>query len=355
LNQSEINDVNINQYDTSTKQGLQQLLNTYGSIRAVSRETGIPKSTLQDRINKYDLKSPYQYHQQQTKGNVTFNNLNPVPESNDIEDLIQKTIALQCSIENLSTKQTNLSLNIEDNKPIAIGFFGDWHLGSKGTDHLQWKKDIDIISGLDGFYYWGMGDYVNAALNAHKGENYDELLQPSQQLSMANYGFEKTKKQALGLLRGCHPDRFQSETDTDIIEEFSKIAECANLWHGAEINLQVGDIEYKLRLRHKAPSESPINTTNAQRKQLETHGEADIVGLAHLHYPDIQQKPIMGRNDVVFVRSGTYKIIDEFGQKLNGYKGTYGLPVIVLYPKEKRFVPFIDFTTGIKFLMNERS
>ena len=63
----------------------------------------------------------------------------------------------------------------------------------------------------------------------------------------------------------------------------------------------------------------------------------------------------MGRNDVVFVRSGTYKIIDEFGQKLNGYKGTYGLPVIVLYPKEKRFVPFIDFTTGIKFLMNERS
>jgi hypothetical protein len=199
-----------------------------------------------------------------------------------------------------------------------------------------------------------MGDYVNLALEAHKGESFDEILNPTQQLQLANYGFNKTKKQAIGLLRGCHPDRLQQNTDTDIIEEFSKIADCANLYHGAEVTLNVGDIQYVLRVRHKAPGESPINTTAAQRKQIETHGEADIVALAHLHYPDVEQRMFQGK-DVAFVRSGTYKIFDEFGQKLNGYKGTYGIPIVICYPKEKRFIAIKDFDLGIKFLMNERS
>jgi hypothetical protein len=335
----------------STKEGLQQLLDKHKSIRAISRETGIPKSTLGDRIAKYGLKSQYT---QQTKGRVVFNDRNEIPDTFDIEDLINKTIALQCSFDNLSTKQTKLSLDIKDNKPIAIGFWGDWHLGAKGTDYLQWRKDIDIISHLDGFYYIGMGDYCNLALDSHKGESFDELLTPSQQIQLANYGFEKTKKQALGLTRGCHPDRLQQNTDTDIIEEFSKVADCANLYHGAEITLNVGDIQYTLRVRHKASGESPINTTAAQRKQIETFGEADIVALAHLHYPDVEQRILMG-NEVALVRSGTYKIFDEFGQKLNGYKGTYGIPMVILYPTEKRIVAFKDFDMGIKFLMNERS
>jgi len=337
--------------DTNSKNGLQQLLNKYGSIRAVSRETGVPKSTLQDRMTKYGLQSPYS---QQVKGNVIFNDRNPVPDLSDIEDLIDKTIALQCSLDNTQIKQTNLSLEIKDNKPIGIGFWSDWHLGSKGTDHLQWKKDVDTISGIDGFYYLGNGDYCNLSLGTHPGENYDELLQPEQQIAMAEYGFKKTKKQALGLTRGCHPDRIYTSTGTDIIDRFCGISDCANLWHGGEVKLLIGDIEYVIRIRHKAPGESPINTTNAQRKQLETHGEADIVALAHLHYPDIEHKPIMGRSDVVFVRSGTYKIYDEFGQKLNGYRGTYGVPMIVLYPKEKRFVPFRNMDIGIKFLNRER-
>jgi hypothetical protein len=338
---------------TNTKEGLQTLLVKYKSIRAVSRETGVPKSTLQDRMKKFELQSPYN---QQVKGNVIFNDRNEIPTSIDIEDLIQKTIALQCSLDNTQIKQTNLSLEIKDDKPVGIGFWGDWHLGAKGTDHLQWKKDVDIISHLNGFYYFGMGDYCNLAINdKNQGEHFDELLKPEQQIIMAKYGFEKTKKQALGNTRGCHPDRIYSLTGTDMIDEFCEISDSANLWHGAEVKLQIGDIEYILRIRHKAPGESPINTTAAQRKQLETHGEADIVALAHLHYPDVEHRPIMGRSDVILVRSGTYKIMDEFGQKLNGYKGTYGIPMVILYPKEKRFVPFKDFDMGIKFLMSERS
>jgi hypothetical protein len=345
------------QIDSTTKQGLQQLLNQYKSIRAISRAINVPKSTLTDRINKFNLKSQYDSHnqQKQIKGNIVFNDRNETPDQTDIEDLINKTIALQCSLDNLSTKQTKLSLNIQDYKPIAIGFWGDWHLGSKGCDYIQWRKDIETISNLDGFYYIGMGDYCNLALETHKGENYDELLNPSQQLQMAKYGLNKTKNQALGLIRGCHPDRLQKETDTDINEDFCKEADCANLWHGAEIDLTVGEINYKLRVRHKAPSESPINTTNAQRKQCEVHGEADVVALAHLHYPDVQQKPFQGKDNVVFIRSGSYKVWDEFGQKLNGYKGTYGISMIILYPNEKKIVPFMDFESGIKFLNSERN
>ena len=44
---------NMERYiDTNSKEGLQKLLEQYGSIRAVSRATGVPKSTLQDRMAK---------------------------------------------------------------------------------------------------------------------------------------------------------------------------------------------------------------------------------------------------------------------------------------------------------------
>jgi hypothetical protein len=37
-------------------------------------------------------------------------------------------------------------------------------------------------------------------------------------------------------------------------------------------------------------------------------------------------------------RSGSYKIWDEFGQKIGGYKGKPGVPTVILFPDKKKMI-----------------
>lgn len=53
-------------------------------------------------------------------------------------------------------------------------------------------------------------------------------------------------------------------------------------------------------------------------------------------------------------RSGLYKVWDEHGQQLAGYKGKPGVPVVVMYPDKHEMAVFEDLEQGIRFLTAER-
>jgi hypothetical protein len=58
---------------------------------------------------------------------------------------------------------------------------------------------------------------------------------------------------------------------------------------------------------------------------------------------------------VIYFRSGTYKVYDEHGQKIGGYVGQHGAPMIVIYPNKKKIVPFRELDDGITFLRAVRA
>ena len=47
------------------------------------------------------------------------------------------------------------------------------------------------------------------------------------------------------------------------------------------------------------------------------------------------------------MRSGSYKLYDEYGQKLAGYEGAYGIPSAILYPDKRLMIPFRNISDAV--------
>jgi hypothetical protein len=78
-----------------------------------------------------------------------------------------------------------------------------------------------------------------------------------------------------------------------------------------------------------------------------------VLALAHKHFPDMQMLDRQGQK-VIYIRSGSYKVLDDFGQQIAGYVGKIGVPITVIYPDRHHLVPFSELEDGIRFLKAER-
>ena len=56
----------------------------------------------------------------------------------------------------------------------------------------------------------------------------------------------------------------------------------------------------------------------------------------------------------IMLRTGTYKIWDEYGQKLAGYEGKPAVPVIILFPDRHAMMEHIFLDDAIEILKSLR-
>ena len=266
----------------------------------------------------------------------------------DIDNYIVAVREMQKRAEALDTKQVKAHITIDDNKPIAIAHWGDWHIGAKGVDYERFENDEELIQNTDGLYWTGMGDYKdNYQTWGHAGAQYEQILQPGMQDLYVKRTMQKNAHNCIALVRGCHDDWDKKGGDKDFIESMCSVIAKErgdkgplNLWHGGDLYIKVGKIEYHFKLRHKYKYESSLNPENSMRRIMEMQGPCDVAISAHLHNPYIMERHLMGDYRIM-ARSGSYKIWDEFGQKLAGYKGKPGIPVMILYPDQKKIIPLM--------------
>lgn len=328
----------------------------FEEAKRLKDEEGLELKEIAQRVNKtYDtVRKEFAHFRKYSKNNIVYEDKKPIPTDEDIEQYYIALKNVNNAMDNLDTKQTKMTITINDDKPIGLAFWGDQHNGSRGIDYEQLDKDKESIIETDGLYYIGMGDYKenqNALIHAN-GVN-EQIASPGMQDYLVMKIIRETKEKALALIRGCHDDWDKRVGDKDFISTLCEIADCVNLWHGGGININLGSQTYKIRARHKFKGESEINTTNAQRRLLQAFGPADVIAIAHKHFPDMQVLEQM-EQQVIYIRSGSYKIYDEFGQKIGGYKGKVGVPVVVIFPNEKKLVPFRNLEDGISYLKSVR-
>ena len=272
------------------------------------------------------------------------------PTEADIDAYYQTLMQLNDATMRLEKKQTRATINIPDNKPIGIAFWGDWHVGAKGTDVRQLDADVDTIADTDGLYCIGMGDYKdNASALVHANSTQENIITTDMQSLVVQRLFERVGRKAIAIVRGCHDDWDKRNANVDFVQSLCNITGAVNLWHGGIVTVNIGSQSYRIAARHKYKNESGLNTTNTQRNFVNDFGVVDTVCFAHKHYYDMQQLKRMGQ-DMIYARSGAYKVYDEFGQKLAGYEGIYGVPVIIYMPDTHEMIPMRSLKLAVEVL-----
>jgi len=284
-----------------------------------------------------------------------YENIAPKPKDQDVQSFYEWLKERSEREQQLDRKQTVANITLKESQPIGIAFTGDWHIGAKGIDYDSFEQDIELIENTEGLYSVGLGDYKdNQMPTVHPSGVFDEACSTELQDMLAAHFLARIAPMAI--VRGCHEHWDWTISGKDIIGNYCDKLDPMpfNLWHGGTINISLGEQRYKIKARHKIPNESNLNTENAFRRWYDREGKADILAAAHKHDPFIK---VMHRQNsqVAYIRCGSYKKYDEFGQRLAGYEGTKAIPVAVLFPNEHRFVVFEQLRDGIAFLKGVRS
>ncbi len=259
----------------------------------------------------------------------------------DVENYLQTVLSCQKAGEKLNTKQVKATVEIDDDKPIGIGYWGDWHIGNKGTDYDSIEDYADKINNTDGLYWIGAGDYKdNYISDAPKGGNFEALIPPGMQDLFVMRYMDKCGEKNIALVRGCHDSWDKKSGDKDFIQTICERINSINLWHGGDLSIKLGDQKYLWRCRHKYKFESGLNVENSMRRINEMKGPCDVAAVAHLHDPYYMKRHFMGEWRVL-LRTGSHKVWDEYGQQIAGYKGKIGMPVIIMYPDKRQIIPML--------------
>jgi predicted phosphodiesterase len=297
-----------------------------------------------------------------TQTDGTSLTIRAVPSDADLQELFT-TLELAGELrENVIMTQESTTFRVPGNKPIGIAFLGDIHAGNQGVLYRQLKIDLQTIADTDGLYVAGMGDYIdNYKPQAKSGTGlYHGLFSdPNEQLAYITMRFRIAKGKWLCLAEGNHDAWDAKWAGIDRLPALAQDLETAYFSErGGTIFVDMDDMRYAVVVKHDYRGKSQLNKGNSQRHMFDHFPEwvnADVICLGHLHEPFMEQSMRKGRS-VTYFRSGTYKVHDSWAEA-QGYTPSYGVPVVVLYPHERKLVPFPgeNFADAVAYLRQIRA
>jgi len=210
--------------------------------------------------------------------------------------------------------------------------FSDMHMGAIGTDmkairsHLKDMEEYPVYTALLG----DIGDFFNPM--KHPEGMMGDAINPDDQLTLVRAFFKTYKDNIMCTVQDpSHMDWIRQvagiEPQRYLVEDLGITA----LKNGGMMNLKVNDIEYKISLFHQIGKfNSSLNITNAQKRMLDMHEDADIVIAGHTHIGEVS-KLVKRNKKAVVLQLGTFKTEDDFGTR----KG--------LVPRPQVFFPTLFF------------
>lgn len=266
----------------------------------------------------------------------------------------EAVVGFQKELKKAKVEQPVAHMRIKTDKWIGIAFQGDLHLGNMATDYERLLIDKELIQANDNVYLVINGDYCdNYIAGSHAGGSFEALFPPAVQKDLAKDYIEDVKEKVLALVAGCHDLWSLKIDDFDLTEYLAKHGNAVYLGSGGDLFLQVGKVEYKIKMRHKYRFNSTDNATHTVKKMFEKEGGFDVGCLGHNHIAAMEEtikEGLDGPLKRIFLRSGSYKTIDRYSSQMGFSDAMHGVPIVLFNPHSRDLRGFQDLEEGIMYL-----
>ena len=320
-----------------SKGWMEQKIGNGISLNDIAKEAGVTKEELDKLLQSYAL-------EQDQKSDYTF------------EDLQTIALANQKILRQVGGSHPNTyhQLRIKTDKPIALVFIADIHVGAIECALSLLFDDIEIMKKTDRLFVILGGDSI------------DNYIQPSKMSGVLESGLpiviqweileeilKKLKNKVLTIGTSCHQDWQRKVSGFDYTE---KLAEKYNLLYtgwGATIDLFIGDQKYTIHKRHKMRVSSMYNIYHGIQ-QLYRFGDSifDLGISEHKHTGGFAWFEGHGQPRLA-LHCGTYKITDWYLQE-HAYPTSLPItPTVIFYPDRKKMLPFLTVRDAIAVLKHE--
>ena len=235
-----------------------------------------------------------------------------------------------------------IDVSVSTKNPICIIPFGDVHIGAIGTDYELFQKITDEIIKTPNLYIILMGDEIDLAIKLRSiAEVLTSVLTPELQIQFMKSWLNDIKHKVLFAVQGNHDARIKQFSGVDVPRNIitKVVPYSTGICH---VNLQVGDVLYKIAAAHKFPGHSMWNVNHANKKySAMQYPEGDIYLGAHTHRPGGAFDWESGKLKV-YLNSATLKTHDEYAATWFSILTSPVYPCMVLHPNEKIIAPFIS-------------
>jgi len=241
-----------------------------------------------------------------------------MPTTLSFDDFHEEALRRAEFREKVEGEKRHVEISIDTDRPVAIAFLSDLHLGNGGVDYELLKRTGEIIKEHPLAYCITGGD-ITDSLFFDYGE---EVLNMQEQYVYMNkfLGWMGNENILAGIL-GNHEAWARKNGVTNYIE-FSNQTKRPLLRGVSFVDLKVGEVPYRLLMAHRFRGESMYNPTHQESRANRELQGADIIMAAHTHKPgeSIIYQPEYGggARKVVLVNGKTFKRLDAYG-KDQGY------------------------------------
>ena len=290
----------------------------------------------------------------------TFQIDNGIGDLPTYAELINLSIDEQKVLDKMLKQPEVMRIKINEEKPIGLVFTADWHLGHYGVDYAGFDRMIGLLVETDGLYVYPGGDGTENFINMMNGKGIGAGLNQQQvvrQRALFIRAMEKIRRKVVAW--GSSTEHTGWTRIMTGIDDLADIAKRLNLIYtdvGGLLELTVGDQLYNIFRTHQYKFHSAFNLCHAA-KQLWRMGkyDADIVVVEHRHVGAIEKFVGHGLERIA-IRTGSFKIYDDYARKFGYYGISVANPTVILFPGERRMIEFLhieDAVLTLRTLRNE--
>ena len=263
--------------------------------------------------------------------------------------------------QRIDDSQRIAHIKIETNVPISLMFSGDWHLGAQGVDYVAWLDDIEYLLSTPNLYMAEVGDdRENMRSFRMLSGVLNQVLSPKQQAHMIRGVIEEltANDKLIAKVGGNHDEEFDQRIYGEALQGYLlEKMKAPRFKNRGLIYLTVGNIEYTILLFHKSRFRSFLRKTHGNMREQQLSFPADIIAGGHDHEPGMEHgehyrlAKDAGETfggEYVMIKVGTYQD-SEYGWRYfhnGGFACNY---TTVLFPDQKRIIPFADPRSAVRF------